>query len=311
MMDTPAVMGLTFFPQQWQAVAAPLGPVLVLAGPGAGKTRCLVGRIGYLLTHHQADPQRLCAITFTNKAAQEITGRLRHELDDLTEHLTLGTIHSLCLQILRSHGRRAGLPVGFGVADEEHQRIVLGRLGVHTRQHRGLLLRFGNRRLQNHTLTASDEALFTRYQRELRSNHLIDYDEILSLTRLLLEDTPSIRTSCRSQWDHLLVDEFQDLDATQYTILKLLADGHRSLFAVGDDEQSIFSWRGADPRVMARFVKDFDINAPVVLDRNCRCARRIFEIARRVLPVAEPLFQKQISADRDSIHPVHALGFAD
>src|SRR5262245_46656313 len=150
---TPEVMGLDFFPQQWRAVAAPDGPVLVLAGPGAGKTRCLTGRIGYLLTHRGTAPDRICAITFTNKAAEEIAARLRQALGELVERMTLGTIHALCLKMLRTHGRRVGLPAGFGVAGEEHQRLVLSRLGVHSRRHRPLLLLFGRRRLQGYKLT--------------------------------------------------------------------------------------------------------------------------------------------------------------
>jgi superfamily I DNA/RNA helicase len=303
-------MGLPFFPQQWLAVAAPPGPVLVLAGPGAGKTRCLTGRIGYLI-EQGADPRRLCAITFTNKAAGEIAHRLRHALGAAADGPTLGTIHALCLKVLREHGRRVGLPGNFGVADEAQQRLVLSRLGVHTRQHRALLTRFGRRRLQGHALGGADADHFSRYGRELRSHHLIDFDEILSLTLALLESSPAVLDACRGRWDHVLVDEFQDLDLTQYRVVRLLADGHRSLFAVGDDEQSIFSWRGADPRVMARFADDFGVREPIVLDVNCRCSRAIFDAARRILPPPLPLFAKQITAVREAPHPVRAARFAD
>ena len=310
-MSTPELMGLTFSPSQWRAVTAPVGPLLVLAGPGAGKTRCLTGRIAFLIRHRGADPRRVCALTFTNKAAGEIAERLRHGLGDAAGPMTLGTIHALCLRILRAHGHGVGLPAGFGVADEEHQRLVLGRLGVHTRRHRALLGLFGRRRQQDRQLPGADEALFWNYNRELRSNHLIDFDEILSLTCKLLESSSAALTTWQSAWDHLLVDEFQDLDPTQYAILRLLAGGHRSLFAVGDDEQSIFSWRGADPRVMRRFVADFAIDAPVILDINCRCSTAIFEAARRVLPPAEPFFAKSIRAVRESTGPVRVVSCAD
>jgi superfamily I DNA/RNA helicase len=309
-MSAPVILGLPFFEQQWRAVSAPHGPVLVLAGPGAGKTRCLIGRIGYLI-EQGADPSRICAITFTNKAAQEITHRLRHGLADDCDALTLGTIHSLCLRLLRDHGRRVGLPANFGVADEEQQRLVLSRLGVHTRRHRPLLTQFGRRRLHGGTLPTGDEQLLARYNRELRSHHLIDYDEILSLTQALLESSAAVREACCGRWEHILVDEFQDLDTTQYAILRLLAGGHRSLFGVGDDEQSIFSWRGADPRVMARFLEDFAISEPIVLDVNCRCARPLFEAARRILPPPLPLFAKQITARRDSPYSLRAVRFAN
>lgn len=308
-MGTPQLMGLTFSAVQWRAVAAPPGPFLVLAGPGAGKTRCLTGRIAYLL-QQGVEPHRICALTFTNKAAQEIADRLRQGLGDAVERMSLGTIHALCLRILRSHGHGVGLPAGFGVADEEHQRLVLGRLGVHSKRQRPLLMQFGRRR-QDQALSEMDEKLFWRYNRELRSHHLIDFDEVLSLTQKLLESSAAVLAAWQSTWDHVLIDEFQDLDKPQYAVLRLLAREHRSLFAVGDDEQSIFSWRGADPRVMKRFLADFAIEAPFVLDLNCRCSTAIFETARRILPAAEPLFAKRIAALRQSPHPVRAVGFAN
>lgn len=308
-MGAPELMGLTFSAAQWRAVAAAHGPILVLAGPGAGKTRCLTGRIAYLL-QQGGEPRRICALTFTNKAAQEIAERLRHGLGDAVDQMSLGTIHSLCLRILRTHGHRVGLPSGFGVADEEHQRLVLGRFGVNAKRQRSLLMRFGRRR-QDGTLSEADEKLFWNYNRELRSHHLIDFDELLSLTQKLLESSAAVRLAWRSTWDHLLVDEFQDLDKVQYAIVRLLAEEHRSVFAVGDDDQSIFSWRGADPRVMKRFVEDFGIDAPIVLDINRRCSMTIFETARRILPPAEPLFAKRIAALRESAYPVRAVGCAD
>lgn len=309
-MTPRAVLGLPFFPQQWQAVSAPIGPVLVLAGPGAGKTRCLTGRIGYLL-QEGTDARRVCAITFTNKAAQEIGHRLRCGLGDAAADLTLGTIHSLCLRLVRQYYHRVGLPANFGVADEDQQRLVLSRLGVHSQKHRGLLTRFGRRRLDRQALGPAEEDLFNRYCRELRSHHVIDFDEILFLALVLLKDSARVLAECRARWDHLLIDEFQDLDSTQYEVLRLLAWEHRSLFAVGDDEQSIFAFRGADPQVLRRFAADFGIEAPIVLDVNCRCSRTIFSAARRVLPQDAPLFAKDIAAVRDVPLPVQAFSFSD
>jgi DNA polymerase III epsilon subunit family exonuclease len=306
----PPLARLTFFPQQLRAVTASVGPILVLAGPGAGKTRCLTGRIGHLIAERAADPARICAITFTNKAAEEVRTRLLHELGELAEHLTLGTIHALCLDLLRAFGRRAGLPAGFGVADETHQKLILNRLGVHSRRHRALLTLFGRHRLHGYALTPQDELLFRRYQHELRAHYLIDFDEILDLAHKLLLDSEPIRSASQARWDHVLVDELQDLDTIQYGIIRLLAEGHRSLFAVGDDEQSIFSWRGADPRVIERLLRDFAIAEPILLDVNCRCSRTIFEAARKILPPCE-LFDKEIHAIRESPFPVRARELAD
>ncbi len=301
--------GLSFFAEQWSAVSAPIGPVLVLAGPGAGKTRCLIGRIRYVVEALGAPADRICAVTFTNKAAEEIVGRLRRDMGATAEHLWLGTIHALCLDLLRPFAKTVGLPPGFGVADETHQVAILRHLRIATKRHGQLLTLFGRHRLAGIALTPGDEALFQAYCGELRRNRLIDYDDIIALARLLLERDPGALASYQARWDHLLVDELQDLDPCQYEILRLLADRHRSLFAVGDDEQSIFSWRGADPSLAGRLQRDFGIETAAVLDVNCRCSVQIFEAARKILPKDGSLFTKSIRAVRRGEEPVKAQGF--
>ena len=300
-----------FFPRQLEAVTAPIGPVLVLAGPGAGKTRCLTGRIGHLIARHGVDPGRICAITFTNKAAQEIVSRLRTRHGTLVEELTLGTIHALCMKILRPHARQVGLVAGFGVADDDARNLILKRLGAMPKRRSGLLASFSKRRFGLVTLTGGDEKLYRRYAEELRAGRLIDFDEILILTRKLFDGTGSIAEGIRARWDHVLVDECQDLNPTQYEIISRLAAGLRSLFFVGDDEQSIFSWCGADPRILRTYLSDFAIAAPIMLDRNCRSTKVIFETARRILP-PETLFTcREIEASRESPFAVEAVGHAD
>src|SRR5437667_7666864 len=141
---TQSTLGdLSFFPQQWSAVSAPIGPVLVLAGPGAGKTRCLIGRIRYLIEVLGTPPERICAVTFTNKAAEEIVARLRRDMGATAEHPWLGTIHALCLDLLRPFAKTVDLPPGFGVADESHQIAILRRLRVPRRRDGQLLTSFG------------------------------------------------------------------------------------------------------------------------------------------------------------------------
>ena len=289
-------MGLEFYASQWNSVSAPIGPVLVLAGPGAGKTRCLTGRVGYLIESLGVSPAAICAITYTNKAAQEINVRLRAGLGDRVEELTLGTIHSLCLDILRTEGERVGLPRGFGIANEEHQRLVLKRLRVPPKRHTQVLNLMGRKRLQGYELTSGDEEIFHRYEQLLRDQNLLDFDQILGMTLSVLEHETGICASLQARWSHILVDEFQDLDPCQYAIIKKLAEPHGSLFAVGDDEQSIFVWRSADPRIIRTFMRDFAISEPIVLDRNCRCTRPIFETARMILPPNELGLEKRISA---------------
>jgi ATP-dependent DNA helicase UvrD/PcrA len=300
---------LGFFPQQWSAVSAPAGPVLVLAGPGAGKTRCLTGRIRYLVDTLRAAPERICAVTFTNKAAEEIVARLRRDMGPTAEHLWLGTIHRLCLDLLRPFARAVDLPPGFGVADEAHQQTILRRLRVSRYRKGQLLILFGRHRLTGYPLTPGDQTLFHAYMAELRRHRLVDYDDIIALTRLLFENDAGALASYQGLWDHLLVDEFQDLDPCQYEILQLLAGQHRSVFAVGDDEQSIFAWRGADPGLARRFQRDFEVAAPIVLDINCRCSIPIFETARRILPRDGTLFAKTIRATRPGLEEVRSEGF--
>ena len=294
---------LTPLPQQRLAIEAAKGPVLVVAGPGAGKTFCLTRRIDYLVSNLGFDPARICAVTFTNKAAEEIAARLNYDV-------TRGTIHALCLGILREHAEAAGLPKGFGVADEVYQKTILGRLKVGPDRRSGVLTRFGLHRLVEYRLTADEASLFREYTSYLARRHMIDYDDMIAKTALLFKTHSDIADAVAARWDYLLVDEFQDVNAPQYEILKRIAQPHGNFFAVGDDEQSIFSWTGADPAVLERFRRDYDVT-PVMLDKNCRSSHQIFETARRVLAMNPRLFEKQLSADRQSEHKVRALGFRD
>lgn len=298
-------------PQQRLAIEAPLGPLLVVAGPGAGKTFCLVGRVNHLIAGLGFEPSRICAVTFTNKAAEEIALRLGRTLGDRAEEVTRGTLHALCLGILREHAPAAGLRSGFGVADEEYQKLVLGRLNVPPKRRSTLLTLFSRRRLRDDRLLAADEQLYRDYGAYLARRNMLDFDDLIARTRALFRDRTEVADAVARRWDYLLVDEFQDLNPAQYEILKRLAQPHGNFFAVGDEEQSIFSWTGADPRVLVRFREDFGIERPIVLDRNCRCSHQIFETARRVLAENPQLFDKQLTAERESEHDVCAYVFPD
>jgi DNA polymerase III epsilon subunit family exonuclease len=298
-------------PQQRLAIEAPLGPTLVVAGPGAGKTFCLIRRVNHVITALDFNPARICAVTFTNRAAEEIALRLQRTLGHRAEDVTRGTLHALCLSFLHEYAEAAGLRRGFGVADEAYQRIVLGRLGVHPKRRGALLTLFGRRRLQGYRLTAGDESLYRDYAAHLARRNTLDFDDLIRKTLALLREREDVADAIAARWDYLLVDEFQDLNPTQYDILKRIAAPHRNVFAVGDDEQSIFSWTGADPRVLVRFREDFAIERPIVLDRNCRCSHQIFETARRVLAQNPQLFDKQLTAERESEYDVGAYAFSD
>src|SRR6059036_248441 len=300
-------------PQQCLAIAAPLGPVLVVAGPGAGKTYCLIARISYVVDTVGMAPERICAVTFTNRAAEEIALRLKHTLGDRAEAITRGTIHALCLALLREHAEAAGLRKGFGVADEQYQKVILGRLHVPLEVRGSLLNRFSRHRVQkqDYALTADDARLYREYATWLAHRNMLDFDDLVMKAEELLRTHGDIADAIAARWDYLLVDEFQDVNAVQYDLLKRLAAPHGNFFAVGDDEQSIFTWTGADPYVLVRFSRDYDIDRPIVLDKNCRCSRQIFETARRVLAQNPQLFEKQLSAEEESAYEVSAFAFRD
>ncbi|HEX9728824.1 MAG TPA: UvrD-helicase domain-containing protein [Gemmatimonadales bacterium] len=304
-------MPVTPTPRQRDAIEAALGPVLVVAGPGAGKTFCLIGRIGYLIDTQALAPDRICAVTFTNKAAEEIALRLETTLGTRAEGVTGGTLHGLCVSVLREHGAALQIEKGFGIADEAYQRLVLRRLGVPRKRWGQLLTLFSRRRLQNHQLGEHDAQTFRRYQEYLRTRDLLDFDDLIARTAELFRYHPDLAARVAGQWDYVLVDEFQDLDPAQYEILKALVASHRNFFAVGDDEQSIFSWRGADPKVLQTLASDFGIAAPIVLDQNRRCSIQIFETARRLIAREPSLFDKRLKADRHSEYEVVAHAFAD
>ncbi|MBI4419290.1 MAG: UvrD-helicase domain-containing protein, partial [Gemmatimonadetes bacterium] len=255
-------------------------------------------------------PQQICAVTFTNRAAEEITTRLRSAVGLAAEEITRGTLHALCLGILREQGESVGLPRGFGVADDAYQHVVLARFRLPPKWRGSVLTRFSSYRFGNRPLQPDDERLFQRYSAYLRSQGLIDFDEIILYTAQLFERAPAVADAVASRWAYLLVDEFQDLNPAQYGILQRLAARHQNFFAVGDDEQSIFSWTGADPAILFRFQQDYGV-VPIILDQNRRSSRQIFETARRILGGNTSLFEKRLRAERTSEHEVRACAFGD
>lgn len=281
----------------------------MVAGPGAGKTFCLIGRIAYLIETHDIPPSRILAVTFTNKAAEEITHRLQLRIGERARDVQGGTLHALSVRLLREFAAEADLPPGFGIADDDYQRHLLQRLGVPRRRLSATLTLFRTRRLTERPLDPGEERLFREYDAALRARGVIDFDEIILRGRDLLMDHPRVAEQVRERFDQVLVDEFQDVSHAQFAILRELVAGHRHIFAVGDDEQSIYSWAGADPEILHRFAEIYAIDAPVVLDVNRRCSRQIFAAARRLLEVTPSLFEKVIDATHTSAFPVTSREF--
>ena len=303
-------MGAVPSPSQRKAIEADPQSLLVLAGPGAGKTFCLTERIRYLIEEHKFDPSRICAFTFTNKAAGEIAHRLESRLGEAAGHIKRGTIHAFCADLLREHGSHVGLDQGFGIADEEYQLSVLRRIEGPRRWHRSVLNRFSAYRFRGDPLRDDDQILFLKYEKYLSERNVVDFDTLVIKAAELLENA-DVAPKIRSRWDVVLVDEFQDLNPVQYRVVRALAKDHKHVFAVGDDEQSIYSWAGADPKVFTEFVNDFGLVSKIHLEENRRCPHDVFALARTLITINTPIFADRVAprADRVSEYPVRAIAF--
>jgi superfamily I DNA/RNA helicase len=249
--------------------------------------------------------------TFTNKAAGEIASRLERQLTSRAERVKRGTIHAFCAELLREFGTHVGLEPGFGIADDDYQRSVLRRLQVPPTWHGSVLGRFAAYRFRGDALRPDDRMLFTRYQEFLDKRKLVDFDTLVLKTGQLLRNE-LVGKTVRHRWDCVLVDEFQDLNPVQYGIIQELAREHRNVFAVGDDEQSIYSWAGADPEVFISFANDFDVKTMAQLKENRRCPREIVALSRRLVMINPPIFRDRRHADSDRacLFPVSAFTFA-
>src|SRR5688572_23427631 len=300
-------------PSQRAAIEGPAEPLLVLAGPGAGKTFCLIERIRFLLETLGLDGARICAFTFTNKAAGEIAERLARTLGSRASSVKTGTIHAFCAELLREFGSHVGLERGFGIIDDKAQHAVLRRIGRFGQWNGALLRRFSAHRLTGEALAQrADAEAFEKYERFLRDRNLADFDTLIVKTAELLAHRDVVRR-VRARWDCVLVDEFQDLNPLQYSVIRELGREHRHVFAVGDDEQSIYSWAGADRTVFLTYSNDFGIAQRITLRENRRCSREILALARRLIEHNPTLFDepKLIEAERESDFCVAAHTFPD
>jgi superfamily I DNA/RNA helicase len=289
-----------------------MGPVLVLAGPGAGKTFCLIERIRFLIEKEKVAPERICAFTFTNKAAGEISTRLEKFLGTKANDIKRGTLHSFCAELLREFAEHAGLQPGFGIADEDYQLSVLRRIGVAPKWARNTLTRFtAHRFIDDFRMDQRDYDLYVDYIEFLKKRNLVDFDMLVMRTADVLR-LDEIRAQIQSRWDAVLVDEFQDLTPVQYSVIHAIAKSHRNIFAVGDDEQSIYSWAGASPKVFTKFINDFGLDRPTSeLAENRRCPREIVDLARKLSNFNTPIFahRSHAASDKPSEFPITVMKF--
>jgi len=300
-------------PQQQQAVMAGLGPVLVLAGPGSGKTRVLTHRIAYLIGAMAVRPYQIVAVTFTNKAAREMEGRVVDLLGDKAHGLTLGTFHATCARILRKEASQLPFNSNFVIFDTDDQLSVVGRalddLNLDVKRYRpsGVL---GSISAAKNDLVLPDDypvqtyrdevvaRVYRRYQELLLTSNAVDFDDLLLWTAYLLENNPVVREKYARRYEHVLVDEFQDTNLAQYTLLKHLVSFHRNFFVVGDVDQSIYGWRGADYRNLQRLEQDFPDTQVVVLEQNYRSTQSILDVAMAVIDRNPHRMRKQLFTDR-------------
>ena len=221
-----------------------------------------------------------------------------------------GTIHSFCAELLRELGAHVALEPGFGIADQEDQLSVLGRLEGHRRWHGRVLSRFSAYRFRGDALKPDDVALYERYKEFLATRNMLDFDMLVLKAAQLLADE-SVAARVRQRWSAVLVDEFQDLNPVQYRIIHALASEHKNMFAVGDDEQSIYSWTGADPSVFRDFANDFDVSTKAQLGENWRCPRQVVDLARLLVANNTPIFhdKRNVETSHESPFDVTAVTF--
>jgi DNA helicase II / ATP-dependent DNA helicase PcrA len=301
-------------PQQKEAVTANDGPVLVLAGPGSGKTRVLTQRIAYLIGKKGIRGYQILAVTFTNKAAREMKERVEDLIGpQFSQGLMLGTFHSVCARILRREVELLPYDSNFVIFDSKDQETVvktaLRELNIDEKRYRPRSVHGSISNAKNElirpseypTTTYRDEIVkrvYARYQELLIDNNALDFDDLLVITARLLEENPTIREKYAERFQHILVDEFQDTNMAQYTLIKHLASVHHNIFVVGDPDQSIYRWRGADYRNVHRFEQDNPDTVTILLEQNYRSKQNILDAAMAVIDKNSRRKRKELFSER-------------
>ncbi len=318
-------------PEQRQAVEAVDGPVLVLAGAGTGKTRVLTTRFAHILLTGRAAPGQVLAVTFTNKAAREMRERVGAILGRPAEGLWLGTFHALCARMLRRHADLVGLTSGFTILDGDDQLRLLKQVMDTARIDvkrwappalMGMIQRWKDRGVVPDKVPASEEGdfagglsrtLYAAYQARLRQLNTADFGDLLLHMTEILRGRPDILAEYHRRFRYILVDEYQDTNTVQYLWLRLLAQGHRNLCCVGDDDQSIYSWRGAEVENILRFEHDFPGAAIVRLERNYRSTAPILAAAAGLIAHNEGRLGKTLRPGGNDAagEPVGVVGLWD
>ena len=308
-------------PAQREAVEAIDGPLLILAGPGSGKTRVITHRVAYLMRVCGINPHRILAVTFTNKAAREMKDRLQRLAGTRADQLTVGTFHSFCAGLLRRDGKHIGLESSFTIYDDEDQMKLIKQAIEQAdldprrfppRAIQGVISRAKSLLMDAQGLSLNYQSYFEeqaakvyqRYEELLTRNNGVDFDDLLLKVVQLLRGQPQVLSRYQRRFLHVMVDEFQDTNVAQYALAKLLAEEYRNICVVGDADQSIYSWRHADIRNILSFQKDYPEARTVTLEENYRSTGIILEAAKNLISANQMRLAKDLRTSKESGQPV-------
>lgn len=303
-------------PRQAEAVQLTEGPLLIMAGAGSGKTRVLTHRIAYLIEEKGVNPWNILAITFTNKAAKEMKERVINLMEAGGEDVWISTFHSMCVRILRRDVDHIGYSKNFTIIDSSEQLTLMKRVvkeqNIDPKKYdpRSILGAISNAKNELLTVAAYSarqgslfEDIVARcydlYQKELRRNQCLDFDDLIMLTIRLFQDNPEILQYYQRKFHYIHVDEYQDTNHAQYTLVNLLAAGFRNLCVVGDADQSIYGWRGADMQNILDFEKDYPDAQTILLEQNYRSTKNILSAANQVIGHNQNRKEKKLWTEND------------
>ncbi|MHB8961584.1 MAG: ATP-dependent helicase, partial [Saccharofermentanales bacterium] len=322
-LSNDLVKGLN--PEQKEAVLHDRGPLLILAGAGSGKTRVITQRIAYLVKYRMVSPYRILAITFTNKAAKEMKTRIESLIGSDVESLWVGTFHSMMVRILRKHIHLLGFDKHFIILDtDDQQRIIktcLEELGLDDKKYPARMVQSVISNAKNALEDAEEFAqgaakefrqreiakVYKLYQAKLKAASALDFDDILFFAVEIFREFPDVLDYYRDKFEYILVDEYQDTNHAQYQIVELLAKKHRNLCVVGDDDQSIYSFRGANIRNILDFEKDFKGCKVIKLEQNYRSTRTVLDAANSVIANNKGRKAKKLWTNADAGEPITIL----
>ncbi len=315
-------------PEQRRAVETTEGPLLIQAGAGSGKTKTLTHRIAYLIAMRKATPFNILAVTFTNKAAKEMRERVATLLGQNAENRGfmpyMGTFHGICVRLLRQDGEHIGIPRSFVIFDESDRQAAIKRaskqLMIDEKAFPARVLGGIISSAKNEMITAAEYAghvnspaeraaaqVYPLYESILKEAAALDFDDLINRTVRMLQTQAELRAKWQTQFRYIMIDEYQDTNAAQYKLVKLLTNPDKNIAVVGDDWQSIYSWRGADFRNILRFEKDYPGCAVIKLEQNYRSTKHILGAAHAIISKNHQRSEKELWTDAGDGLPVQML----